>query len=467
MPFQMAIQRTDSMAESAASVASNPASATAISSGATNAKKPLNPVNIAAARSLRRDRSIKASASICQSPSMWLFIWTLNNIGITLLNKAAFATVDFQYPYFLSALHMAINALGVQLIFWTAQRPPNAMDANSKQLPTFEDDSLLSRMFGNLHRQSLDKKGRRLMLAFSFVFSSNVAIGNVSLKYVSVNFNQVMRSLVPALTIAMGFALGKPTSINRQLAVVPVIVGVAMACFGDMTYTTIGFLYTLLCIFLAALKVMASGEMLTGPLKLHPFDLLGHMAPLAFIQCLMMSMATGEVNAIAARWDEELNPFVHPHPFLVVMMSAFLSFTFNVSSFQTNKVTSPLTLCIAGNVKQVLMIIIATAVFSTPITPLNASGIVVVLAGSAWYSYISVLEKDNSKNKPVHEVDKSDKHEDVADGDDLMVELLPKTESSEVRGVQRTLTAPPSNGALSSKMEKRSLSSYVKLESVA
>eukprot|EP00980_Cylindrotheca_fusiformis_P009153 scaffold1992_cov113-Cylindrotheca_fusiformis.AAC.18 len=309
---------------------------------------------------------------------LWLLLWTANNIGVTLLNKASFSTVQFHYPYFLSFVHMVCNSIGSTLVFWSLER-----DRKSGTSGVFQ------RLLGSINRKKLDATGRKYIIGFSVIFSLNIAVGNVSLRHVSVNFNQVMRSLVPAITIVMGLCLGKSISCKRIVAVIPVVIGVAMATFGDNVYTALGFFYTVLCVLLAALKVVASGEMLTGSLKLHPVDLLGHMAPLAMVQCIILSYVTGEINDIASRQDL----YESYYPMAVVLTSGIFSFSLNICSLMANKLTSPLTLCIAANVKQVLMIAISTILFRTPITPLNGSGIVVVLLGSGRYSYVSVLEK--------------------------------------------------------------------------
>jgi hypothetical protein len=345
-----------------------------------------------------------------------------NNIGVTLLNKSAFKLVDFKYPYFLSFVHMACNSVGSQLVFRSIASDNRRLRADVTASP-----GVFQRLLGKIARKELDQKGKNFIWAFSVIFSLNIAIGNVSLRHVSVNFNQVMRSLVPALTIVMGLALGKSISTKRQLSVVPVIIGVAMACFGDMSYTPLGFFYTMCCILLASLKVVASGEMLTGSLKLHPVDLLGHMAPLAMVQCLFLAFVTGEVAEIAGRWDTDLSPFVSYWPMGVVFLSGICSFSLNISSLMANKLTSPLTLCIAANVKQVLMIGVSTIIFNVDITPLNGAGIFVVLLGSGRYSYVSVMEKVSTAKTTQPDIvspTKLPKGGDASGDEEEQVELL-------------------------------------------
>jgi hypothetical protein len=190
--------------------------------------------------------------------TIWLLVWMLNNILVTVLNKAAFAKVNFKYPYTLSAIHMSCNILGAQLYF-------------------FFNRSVKPKMLEPQHNKSI--------LFFSIIFSLNIAIGNTSLRWVSVNLNQVARSLVPAILMGISILYYKKTfSVQRKYAVIPIVIGVAMAFYGDMTFTTAGLIYTIACVVLAALKSIATGELLTGDLKMHEMDLLSKMSPLALFK---------------------------------------------------------------------------------------------------------------------------------------------------------------------------------------
>jgi drug/metabolite transporter (DMT)-like permease len=326
---------------------------------------------------------------------------TINNIGVTLINKAAFAMVHFPYPYMLTVIHMLINWMACEYIFYTIGHSHNSNNIWIQLLGNSDDLHAPTKLSSST-QLSAQQQPIWVIGVYSVIFSLNIAIGNVSLQHVSVNFNQVMRSLVPVITLwCSWYCLNQRNiSVQRRMAIWPVVVGVAMAAIGDrMSVTTIGFIYTFLCVVLAAVKVVSSSEILSGSLKMHPLRLLQRMAPLAFIQCLLLSIWTGEFAIIRQRWYIDLDPFSTGNwiPIAVLFISGILAFSLNICALQAYKVTSPITCCIAAAVKQVLMVVLGTYMFHTKITPLNGFGIVVVLIGSTYYSYISITEPKFNK----------------------------------------------------------------------
>jgi drug/metabolite transporter (DMT)-like permease len=281
---------------------------------------------------------------------------------VTLVNKAAFATVDFKYPYTLSAIHIACNIIGSQLFFCF----------NKTEIP-----------------KTLEPNNRKAVLFFSIIFTLNIAIGNMSLRWVSVNFNQICRALVPLVVMIIGTVYyGKEYSTSRKLAVVPIVMGVGLVFYGDISTSFMGAFYTFLCVFMAALKSVISNELLTG-LNLHPIDLLSKMCPPALILCIILATLQGELWHLVGRWGEVVDSSAPA----VVITSGFLSFFLNVSSFAANKHTSALTLCIAANVKQVILVLAATLFFQDPVPLINGVGIIIVLIGSFRYALVAQAEK--------------------------------------------------------------------------
>lgn len=143
-----------------------------------------------------------------------------------------------------------------------------------------------------------------------------------------------------------------------------------------------GFFLTVLGTILAAVKTVVTNRVQVGKLKLHPLDLLLRMSPLACFQTLLYSYATGEMTLV-----KEFMVTKATWSFLfVLLINGVLAFFLNVVSFTANKKTSALTMTVAGNVKQVLSIVLAVIIFKYPLTWMNSIGILLTLAGGAWYT---------------------------------------------------------------------------------
>lgn len=114
------------------------------------------------------------------------------------------------------------------------------------------------------------------------------------------------------------------------------------------------------------------------------------MAPLAAIQSVIYAWLTGELGRfITFAHDGGLTP----HLSMALLGNGVLAFLLNITSFQTNKMAGALTLTVCGNVKQCLTVLLGVVLFNVNVNLLNGIGMVIALAGAAWYSKVEIDAK--------------------------------------------------------------------------
>lgn len=86
--------------------------------------------------------------------------------------------------------------------------------------------------------------------------------------------------------------------------------------------------------------------------------LLSRMTPLALVQMIFCAFAFGELSDLASNWEVLKGGTA----LYVVALTGVGSFSLNLTSLQANKVTSPLTLSIMANLKQVSLACVGVGV---------------------------------------------------------------------------------------------------------
>jgi drug/metabolite transporter (DMT)-like permease len=311
-----------------------------------------------------------------RSLAFWLILYFCFNLGLTLYNKGVL--IHFPFPYTLTALHALCGTFGGLILLKNGAFVP-------AELTTADNLALV---------------------AFSVLYTINIAVSNVSLHLVTVPFHQVVRAATPIFIILLSiFLFGTRSSNHKMASLVPVIAGVGFATYGDYSYTTSGLLLTVLGTVLAAIKTIYTSILQSTPsptspqprvnfvipprLQLHPLDLLMRMAPLAFIQCVFLAYLTGELSRVHAWSLDQMTPIKAT----LLGVNGLIAFGLNIVSFTANRAAGPLSMTVAANVKQVLSVFCAVVLFKLTITPTNALGILLTITGGMWYAVVEYQEK--------------------------------------------------------------------------
>lgn len=356
----------------------------------------------------------------------------LLNLALTFYNK--YIMIDFPFPYFITALHagsgtigcLFLRGIGVQ---FGGRKRVSKEEELEHGWQISKNEKFPSVSLSNTTQTQFNLTRILIILFYSTLYAANIAISNASLRLVSVPFHQIIRSTCPIFTLVLGFiflANKKSQRSSSLFALIPIVLGAAFACFGDVNATTFGFILTVLGTFLAALKTVVTNVLQGGhkeikenqdlnhefeqqqptslqkwqsSIQRHAFhytalELLEVMSPLACVQCLLASQISGELRQVYIRFTEktfqdQFNWFL----LLLLFGNGFTAFLLNIISFKTNKIAGPLTMTVVGNLKQVVTILLAFQLFHLHVQTINIFGIFIALFGTAWYGIAELNSK--------------------------------------------------------------------------
>jgi len=292
-------------------------------------------------------------------PRIWLIVWFGINISLTLMNKKFFRDWRFPFPVTLSSIHMASTWIFTSI------------------LP--------------FQRKTLSLREQGTIFLFSLIFTLNIAVGNTSIHYLTVSLNQVVRSIIPGITMMLSyFFLGTKYNKYHISTIGLVVIGVAMATMGEHSteFNPLGFTLTLIVCCLSSCKSVLTQKFIKQ-FSFHPMDILNRLSGWAFINMTIAAFLLGEHSRLLKDWAPEASMLEYG----ILALNGFLAFLLNYSNFMASQTTSAVVITIAGNIKHLTTIAISIVLFGTKVTLLNTLGTIITVIGAACYSLVKFVVK--------------------------------------------------------------------------
>ncbi|KIW83877.1 hypothetical protein Z517_03123 [Fonsecaea pedrosoi CBS 271.37] len=282
----------------------------------------------------------------------------------------------------------------------------------------------------------------RVLLPFSLLYTLNIALSNLALGLVTLSMHQTIRATAPVITVLVSIVwLGStwreyPAGVYGAmgLTICGVIIATNAASSSKVIghdraglvidptrTTTFGFTVTLLSAVLAVLKTVFTNE-LQRPhrasrwgLGLPSTRLVQYLALYAVNQAVLLASWAGEIQGLTTNVDHgppstltlELGGRPHrvavPWPWLW-LLNALAAAMLNLSSFEANKRCGPLTMAIAANMKQVVILLMVICLRDVTEATNSAQdrrarentvivGSLITTVGGIWYAFASARMK--------------------------------------------------------------------------
>lgn len=301
----------------------------------------------------------KAPAASGLHPAFYIGSWIFFSNSTILFNKYLIDKAGFKYPVILTCWHMIFSVVATQLLARTT---------------TLVDGRKKVKMNGRIYLRSI--------VPIGLLYSGSLVSSNMTYMYLSVSFIQMLKAAAPVAVLLLSWAWRLKDPSARVLANVCVIVlGVAIASFGEIQFSWVGVLYQMGGIVFEGLRLTMIEVMLAGDAdqqKMDPLVSLYYYAPVCAVMNFFVALCA---EGPSFSFDAVLTTGV-----AVLVVNALVAFLLNVASVMLIGKTSSLVLTLTGILKNILLIVVAVLLWSEHVSFLQFLGYSIALAGLTYYS---------------------------------------------------------------------------------
>lgn len=230
----------------------------------------------------------------------------------------------------------------------------------------------------------------------SLMFLGMITFNNLCLKYVSVPFYNVARSLTIVTNVIFTYMLlGERTSFKVCLTLLVVIIGFYVGVEGEIDFSLLGTLFGVASSCFVSLNAIYTKK--TMPLvdndkwKLSWYNNLN-----ASIMFLPLIFINGEHHTLMANTAILQTGYY----WFVMCIAGVLGFAIGIVTVMQINYTSPLTHNISGTAKACVQTILAIILFNAAWTAKGMTGIMLTIFGSLLYAVVKMKENEQPKVQP-------------------------------------------------------------------
>ncbi|CAO2208846.1 unnamed protein product [Urochloa humidicola] len=291
--------------------------------------------------------------------------WYLLNIYFNIYNKQVLGALPLPLPYTITAFQLAFGSVLIFLMWATKLHPAP--------------------------RLSAAQLGKIAPLALGHMLGT--VFTNMSLGKVAVSFTHTIKASEPFFTVLLsGLFFGEVPSLPVLGSLVPIVGGVALASFTEVSFNWTGFWSAMASNLTNQSRNVLSKKLLVGDKDaMDDINLFSVITVLSFLlSCPLMLLAEGVKFTPGYLQSTGLNL---QELCVRAALAGFCFHGYQKLSYLILSRVSPVTHSVANCVKRVVVIVSSVLFFSTPISPVNALGTGAALGGVFLYSRLTRTKK--------------------------------------------------------------------------